>query len=85
MFDRTGRRAGDLGGDLRRAARRNNYAGGARARRRAGHSAQVARVGDLIETGEKRSLRGRQLVGVGVAVGLDPGHDPLVLARLRLL
>jgi hypothetical protein len=67
------------------AARRNDDAGCARARRRAGDGAQVARVGDLVEAGDQRTGGSRQLVGIGVAVGLDPGHDALVLARQRRL
>ena len=43
--------------------------------------AEVAGVGDTVEHREQGSLDAGELVGVGVAVRLDPGDDALMVAR----
>src|SRR5207302_11427223 len=75
----------------RRAADRWCHAGGAvggqHDARRAGtlraaaDRAEVAWVADLVEAGDERALPRRELVRVGIAVGLAPGEDALVVAR----
>ena len=59
----------------------NDHAGRAGALRAAADRAEVARVGDLVEHREQRPLGRGELVGVGVAVGLDARDDALVVAR----
>ena len=82
MLDRAGRGARDGGRDDRRAVRRHDDAGRARTLGAAADGAEVARVGDAVEHREQRTLGRRELVAVGVAVGLDEREHALVVARV---
>ena len=69
----------DSGSDGERKTSRNRAAR-ARAFGTTRHGAEVARIGDLVEAGDERSLAGDELVRVRVAIRLAPGHDSLVVA-----
>ena len=83
VLDRPGRRTRDGGRHDRRAVRRNDDAGRARAERAPAHGAEVARIGDAVEHDEQRPLDRGELPRVGVAVRLDARDDALMVARAR--
>ena len=60
---------------------RHDDPGRAGARRTTNDSAEVARIGDLVEAADERALDGRKLPRVGVRVRLTPGDDTLVIGR----
>src|SRR2546429_7435422 len=79
MLDRSGRCTADRRRDARGAVGGHDDPGRSGALRAAADRPQVARVADLVETGEERTLDGGELVRVGVAVRLAPGeHAPVV-------
>src|SRR5438128_644127 len=66
-----------------RAVRGQDDAGRPGARSGARHCAEIPRIGDLVEADEQRRLDDGQLPRVGVAEGLAPRDQPLVVAGLR--
>src|SRR5437588_12190724 len=80
MLDRSGRCTADRRRDARGAVGGHDDPGRSGTLRAAADRAQVARVADLVETGEERTLDGGELVRVGVAVRLAPGEHALVVA-----
>src|SRR5581483_4178731 len=85
VLHRAGGRAADGRGHPRRPMRRHHDARRPRALGAAADGAEVARVADLIEAGEQRSLALGELIRVRVLVWLAPGEHALVVARPRLL
>ena len=83
MLDRARRGARDRGRHGGGAVCRNDDAGRSRSFCAADDGAEIARVGDLVEAGEERSLRRGELPAVGVLVGLAPGEHALVVTRPR--
>src|SRR5262245_21206740 len=81
MLDGAGRGAGDDGRHRRRTVRRDDDAGRSRALGAPNHRTEVARIRDLVETREQRALRCRELPPVGIAIGLTPGEDGLMVTR----
>src|SRR5437763_5203735 len=80
MLDRSGRCAADGRRDAGGAMGGDDDSGRSGALRAAADRPEVARVADLVETGEERTLDGGELVRVGVAVRLAPGEHALVVA-----
>src|SRR2546421_899256 len=80
MLDRSGRCTADRRRDAGGAVGGHDDPGRSGALRAAADRPQVARVADLVETGEERTLDGGELVRVGVAVRLAPGEHALVVA-----
>ena len=79
VLDSTGGRAANRGGHHRRAVRRDDHAGRACSFCAARHRAQVARIGDAIETDEQRARLPRELEGVRISIRLDARDDALVI------
>src|SRR5207237_8211156 len=80
MLDRSGRCTADRRRDAGGAVGGHDDPGRSGALRAAADRPQVARVTDLVETGEERALDGGELVRVGVTVRLAPGEHALVVA-----
>src|SRR5581483_2901476 len=85
VLHRAGGRAADGCGHPRRPVRRHHDPRRPRALRAAADGAEVARIADLVEAGEQRSLALGELIRVRVLVWLAPGEHALVVARPRLL
>ena len=82
MLDGARGGAADRGRHAGGAVRRHDDARRPRSFGAPDHGAQVARIRDLIEAGEKRALDRCELVRIGVAIGLAPRDHALVVARL---
>src|SRR6185437_14342336 len=67
------------------SVRRDDHARRAGTLRAPADGAEVVRVADLVEADEQRPLAPGEGVGVGVAEGIAPGEDALVVARTRRL
>src|SRR5207248_8913931 len=66
-----------------RAVGRHDHPGPTRSIDAADDGAEIARIRDLVEAREQRSLGGRELPAVGVAVRLTPRDHALVVTRTR--
>src|SRR5438105_8813856 len=79
MLDGSGRRTADGSRHVGRAVRGKDDAGRARRLGAPADRAEIARVGDLVETDDERLRRGRQLKGIGVAVRLAQREYALMI------
>ena len=85
MLDGTRRGPADGGRDPGGTVGREHEARRSRTFRAAADGAEVVRIGDAVEADKQRLRALRELVGVGVPVGLAEGDDTLVIACSREL